>query len=383
MATIVRVEVQAVDPCVRVHWTEERAGHNAFTTTIARITDSDGLVGLAGFDSTLPGAGDLSVVEAVRSLAPAVVGRDIGCREAFADELRIGVAFPFSVAALSLLDVALWDLAAKHAEMPLYRLLGAAREEIPAYASLETMAHPNDYLRIVAEAREEGLRAVKVHAWGQPERDAALLEELRHVHPDLDLMHDAEGVYDFDGALLVARRLEAAGCRWFEAPLPDFDLAGYRELRHRVGVPILPAGYAMWDLLQFTEALRDPPWSALRSEVGSTVGITNLAKLMVLAQTFNMNLEPVSYGHTLSQAAGLHVMLAFKNASYFELPYPKEPWEYGVVNPIRPDKNGMVRAPEADGLGIELDWEWVEAHMVGRSTVEDPERSAPATQSGQ
>jgi L-alanine-DL-glutamate epimerase-like enolase superfamily enzyme len=124
---------------------------------------------------------------------------------------------------------------------------------------------------------------------------------------------------------------------------------------------VLPAGYAMWDLRQLADALRDPPWSACRSEIGSTLGITALCKMMVLAQAFDMDLEPVTYGHSLGAIAGLHVMQAFPNVSYFELAYPVEPWEYGVLNPVRPDADGMVRAPDGPGLGAALDWEAIEA----------------------
>ena len=74
---------------------------------------------------------------------------------------------------------------------------------------------------------------------------------------------------------------------------------------------------------------------------------------------------------TLHQFATLHVMLAHDNVSYFELPYPVEPWEYGVVNPVRPDADGMVEAPTGDGLGIELDWEWIEAHTAGKMLLTD------------
>ena len=109
----------------------------------------------------------------------------------------------------------------------------------------------------------------------------------------------------------------------------------------------------MWDVRQFAEALRDPPWSAARSDITCTLGITWVLKLMRLAAAFDMDLELVSYGHTSSQLAALHVMLAFDNVSYFELPYPVEPWEYAVSAPVRPDEAGLVRAPEAPGLGLE------------------------------
>ena len=367
---IAQIEVRAFDSGHSVRWTE-RAPTNAVTTTLVRITDSDGCCGIGGYDSYTPRPRDLSVLEAVHSLSPVLVGRDSDCRESFANQVRIGVMFPFSPAAVSIIDVALWDLAARRRETPLFKLLGGTRDRIQAYASLETMERSDDYLETIAAACDEGLRAVKIHAWGDPDRDVSLLTRLRETYPSLTLMHDAEGVYDRRSALRVGKRLESMDFRWFEAPLPDHDYAGYRELCKRVGLPILAAGYAMWDVRQFAEALRDPPWTALRAEIGSTLGITSLCRLIALAGTFDMDLEPVSYGHTLHQLATLHVMLANDNVSYFELPYPVEPWEHGVLNPVRPDVDGMVEAPPGDGLGIELDWDWIEANTVAKLLLTD------------
>jgi L-alanine-DL-glutamate epimerase-like enolase superfamily enzyme len=204
------------------------------------------------------------------------------------------------------------------------------------------------------------MRAVKIHAFGDPDRDIALFALLRDTYPDIALMHDAEGVYNHREALKVGRALDELDCRWYEAPLPDFDLAGYRDLRRRLSTPVLPAGYAMWDIRQMADALRDSPWSACRSEVYSTLGITALSKMMVLAKSFDMDLEPVTYGHSLFATAGLHVIQGFPNACYFELAYPAEPWEYGVVNPVRPAPDGTVSAPDEEGIGIVLDWEKIE-----------------------
>jgi L-alanine-DL-glutamate epimerase-like enolase superfamily enzyme len=360
MSTIAELELFTLTSDYHLRWTDH-ASDKALTTTIIRVTDSDGVVGMAGYDSYLPRSPDFSVLEMVMSLSDAVLGRDVNCRESLLHELCVGVVFPLSPAALSLLDVALWDLTARRSDLPVFKMLGGMRNSMPAYASLETMTTPEDYLDAVADAQADGLRIVKVHAWGDPVRDIDLVQLLHDTYPDLTLMLDAEGVYDARGALFAARHLEAMGCRWFEAPLPDHDLSGYRDLRHRVEVPILAAGYAMWDPQEFAEALRDPPWSALRSEIGSTLGITYLCKLATLAEAFNMNLEPVSYGHSLHQIASLHVMLAFPNVSYFELPYPMKPWEAGVLNPVRPDASGFVSAPLEVGLGISMDWEFVES----------------------
>ena len=369
MTVVSAMDIFCVDHGASLRWTET-APVCCLTTTILRVVDGDGAEGIAGYDSYMPAPSDRSVLEALRSTAPALLGRDTGAREALAHDLRVAVVFPQATVPLAIMDTALWDLEAKRAGVSLSHLLGPARREsIPAYASLTTMATEEDYLATVAQACEDGLGAVKVHAWGEPERDIRLLERLRAAHPDLVLMHDAEGVYDRDGALRVGRALEAIGARWFEAPLPDFDLEGYRHLRHQLDVPILPAGYAMWDTLQFVEALRDPPWSAVRAELTCTLGVTALCEIARLAHSLGLDFEPVSYGHTLSQAANLHVMLAFDNVRYFELPYPVEPWEYGVVAPIRPGPDGTVALPSGPGLGVELDWEWVERSAFARISL--------------
>jgi len=368
MPRVERLETFVVDHGSSLRWTEQ-AGVSYMTTTIVRLTDSDGVEGLAGYDSQTPRPTDLSVLEALRSLSPALLGRDIDCREQLADDLRSGVVFPFSLAPLSLMDIALWDIAARHAGAPLWKVLGGDHDRIPAYASLTTMATEEDYLETVAAACAAGLRAVKVHAWGEPARDLALLRRLRAEHPDLALMHDAEGVYDRGGALRVGRGLCELGARWYEAPLPDFDLDGYRELRRALDVPLLAAGYSMYDPQQVAEALKDPPWTAVRAEATCTFGVTGLMKLGQVAAAFGLDFEPVSYGHTLCQAANLHVMLASPHTSYFELPFPAEPWEYGVVEPFRPDAGGSVAAPSGPGLGVTMDWEWVEAHAAARVSL--------------
>ena len=369
MSVVSRMDVFCVDHGTTLRWTES-APVCSLTTTILRVTDKDGAEGIAGYDSYTPAPSDRSVLETLSSLSPALLGRDTGAREALAHDLRVAVVFPQASAHVAMMDTALWDLEARRAGVPLSHLLGTVRRErIPAYASLTTMPTEDDYLATVAQACEDGLGAVKVHAWGEPVRDIQLLERLRAEHPDLTLMHDAEGVYDRDGALRVGHALEDLGARWFEAPLPDFDLDGYRGLVHRLDVPVLPAGYAMWDPLQFAEALRDPPWSAVRAELTCTLGITALCDIARLAQAFELDLEPVSYGHTLLQAANLQVMLAFDNIRFFELPYPVEPWEYGVVEPIRPGPDGTVALPSGPGLGVELDWEWVERNAFAQISL--------------
>jgi L-alanine-DL-glutamate epimerase-like enolase superfamily enzyme len=368
--TIRRAEVIVLDPGTDVRWTD-RAKSCSVSTTILRLEDGDGVVGLAATDTFTFGRADRSVLEAVRSMWPWLEGRTTDCRQDLATDMRVGVVFPFTPAPIALVDMALWDIAAKNAEVPLWRLLGGAKAEVPVYASLETMPAEQDYLDVVDQAAAAGIRAVKVHAFGDPDRDIALFTALRGKHPDLTLMHDGEGVYNRQEALRVGAALDELDFHWYEAPLADFDLAGYRDLSRRLRTPILPAGYAMWDVRQLADALRDTPWGSCRAEITSTLGITAMREMMTLAKSYDMNLEPVTYGHALFAAAGLQLMQGHANATYFELAYPNEPWEYGIANPIRPDSNGMVRAHDSHGIGLKLDWEQIDRLASSRITLGD------------
>ena len=106
------------------------------------------------------------------------------------------------------LEIACWDLAARHAGLPLYQLLGGARDEIAAYASLPFERDPTVLLDLVGQVSAAGYPAAKIHVSGDPASDVAAVTLVRKAFPDLELIVDAESVYDRDGAMLVGRALD-------------------------------------------------------------------------------------------------------------------------------------------------------------------------------
>jgi L-alanine-DL-glutamate epimerase-like enolase superfamily enzyme len=355
---IASIEVRALAPDV------ERFRYTSFqdevytTTTLVQITDDEGGAGLGAYDSDSFGDWDRGPLETLRTVVPRLVGVDPDDHDAIWALLSEDGTSPFAPAARSAIDMACWDLAARRAGQPLHTRLGgdAAKTSLPAYASVPTFDDEAAYMDAVEDYVGRGFTAVKVHAWGEPSRDADLLRAMRARFGSLVLMHDAEGRYDAEGAELVARACVDVGARWFEAPLPDFDLQGYRRLRARVpGVPILAAGDAIWDARLLAEALRDPPWDAVRFDVSFVGGFTPTRALMAVAEGAGMDVELISYGHTLIQAANLHAALAFGRTSFFEQAVPPEPFECGVVAPIRTGPDGLAAVSARPGLGIDLD----------------------------
>ena len=358
-----RFEARAIAPEVDRFRYTARSDEVYTTTTLVRATDENGATGIGAYDSDSFGDWDVAPLETLRTLLRRLLGVDADDHDHVAAVLTEDGTTAFPPAVHSTIDIALWDLTSRVAGSSLHAALGGAPDarSLPSYASIPLLDDEAAYLTTIDELEASGFAAVKLHAWGDPLRDAELVRLVRGRFPDLTLMHDAEGRYDRDGATLVARACADAGARWFEAPLPDFDLAGYRALRRAVpDVSVLPAGDAIWDPRLMTEVVREPPWDAIRFDVSFAGGPTAAQALMQVAETAGLDVELISYGHSVIQAANLHVALAFGRTEFFEQAVPVEPFEYGVVDPIRTGADGSVRLPDGPGLGIVLDDEAVE-----------------------
>jgi L-alanine-DL-glutamate epimerase-like enolase superfamily enzyme len=372
VSVIERIEVSAIGPDVALQgWASDLPPQHA-TLTIVRVFDEDGVEGVGGTPSYSTGRFDLAVLESLRLIAPRVIGADPQLRDAIWHGLE-DLTLPALPGARSALDIALWDLVARRAGMPLYEMLGGARTRLPAYASTPMLEDATAYVEFVGELRAQGFRAVKFHAWCEPDRDLEMLRAVYAAHggAGLAFMHDAEQRYDHHGALRVARELDAMGFAWLEAPFPDVDLDGYRELRARVGVPILPAGNTILDIQQVGHALRLQPWDAVRFDVAVAGGFTAARKLAGLAEAWGLRVELQSWGYTLIQAAAVHLGLAYEHTGYFEFPWPVEPYEYGVENPFRLQPGGHVDAPTEPGLGVIVDWERMRAATLASFTTSE------------
>lgn len=329
-------------------------------TTLVRVIDDSGETGIGATATYTERDFDLSVLAALGPLVAGVMQRDSADVDGLADEAR-RAPVPGASGAHSVLDIALWDLVATHAGVPLCRVLGAPVDGLAAYASTSFLGSIEAYVRVVEDLRAAGFRGVKFHGWGEADRDVALIEAVSRAHGDAGVafMLDAEQRYDRRDAARVARTLEDRGWHWFEAPLDDHDVDGYRELRRRTAVPVLCSGNWLWRPAQVREAAKAGAWDALRFDVTVAGGITAGRVLVALTEARSLPVELQSWGHPLIQAANLHLALASGRSNWFEMTVPHEPGETVVGDPIRPDAEGFVHAPLGPGLGVELDWEHI------------------------
>ncbi len=326
-----------------------------FQYSLIRIITSEGIEGDYIVWSEIPSARPQSLADALRAYKPYLIGEDPLNREKIWQRLG-GLWYGQKGPAFAAVDIALWDIAGKVAGQPLYKLLGAYRDKVRAYASGNVPMNVEDIVRIARELKRRGYTAMKLHPIPL-EACRALREELGD---DICLIYDAVFSHTRKEALEIGRELEKLRFYWYEAPLPADDIEGYIELSRALDIPVT---VELMRSIDYFEYLRRGAVDLLRTMCGFTGGITEMRKAANLCEFFGVNWEPHTYGDTLYQAAHLHVILASKNCSFFELPIENGRegcFDIGTKDVIRIDNRGYVHAPEKPGLGIDIDWKQVE-----------------------
>lgn len=333
------------------------------TMSVFEITTDEGVTGVA--TSWLPASPTEIAEQATHFFKDLLIGSDVFERERLWHEMMSFSRYMIMPKAASLIDIALWDIAGKAALLPVYKVLGAYRHSVPAYATTETQNTVDDYVQLALECQARGLRGVKIHAAATPEKDVEVCRAVRAaVGDDYTLMLDATSGYDWQGAVQVGRELEKLGFHWYEDPIRDDDVAGFVDLCRALDIPVLMGESTNRGPWIFAHYLSQGAADALRAVGDVMGGITGLRKVGALAEVHNRRMEPHSYGSTLVQAAHLHYILSVRNAEFFEMPVPKGPLDFGMKDVIDADEDGLVHAPAAPGLGYEVDWDVIDNETI-------------------
>ncbi|MCD6504353.1 hypothetical protein J7K52_03160 [Candidatus Bathyarchaeota archaeon] len=258
-------------------------------------------------------------------------------------------------------DVALWDIAGKAAGLPVYKLLGGYRSRVKAYASTFTLPTVEDYVKLAEEAVNRGYTAIKLHVWGDVEKDIEACRAVREAVGDgVKLMLDASGAYTHEEALWAGKELEKLNYYWFEEPIRDYDIHGLKTLRSKLNIPLLVAETTWGSLFDAANHIIQGTGDIIHSDCTLKAGITGLLKTAHLCEAFGIKCQVHGPG-----LPNLHVICAINNCEYYESIYPEDAFHFGLKNPpIVPDKEGYVHVPEKPGLGQEIDWSWVEEHTI-------------------
>jgi L-alanine-DL-glutamate epimerase-like enolase superfamily enzyme len=298
-------------------------------TVRVRLEARDGLTGsVSGRSST--GFGRLRAAPAVLAqlieseLAPEVIGEDPFLIRKIKEKLWRLTDYHgstgLSLLGISAIDVALWDLVGHALQQPVWRLLGAVRDRMPAYAMVGWLNFSVEELKPIAErAVAQGFRGVKVKV-GCPtlEEDVERIEAVRQViGTSMHLMVDANQVFSVPEALIRGRVYQELGCFWFEEPLRADDHAGLAELADKLDMRIA-SGENDFGVRQFRDLFERRAVDVVQPDLRRAGGATECLDIAAVANAFGV--AYASHGG----GAHLHLLAAMPNAIFMESGYLPE-----------------------------------------------------------
>ena len=275
--------------------------------------------------------------------------------------------------ALSGVDIALWDIAGKAANLPLYKMIGGAhRDKVEVYG-YGMMLRPENINSLIsrfkeesAEIKEMGFKALKMKVGVGPKDDIKLIEAVRgEIGDNFRFMVDANHGYTTHDALYVGRAMEEFSPYWFEEPVAPEDLDGYRELRAALRVNI-SGGEAEFNRWGWRKLLESRGLDIAQPEVCALGGISEYLRVLALCHSHFTPVVNHVWGSAIAVAVNLHLLAAMP-----PLPGGLFPWEpmlefdtthnhfiddlLTVSLDIKKQvkiNNGTVSLPNGPGLGV-------------------------------
>ncbi len=344
-----------LDPPFRASW--DHQVRTRFSATIVEVHTNEGLVGYGSGDSMIG-------FEQFKDL---FIGQEVNQMERHSDVLA---TLAFHYARYWPLEIALWDVLGKAANLPLFRLLGGQSNSVLAYCSSGELHPPAQRVEEVLRFREQGFRAVKIRMRHEDlRRDLEVLSAVREAVGDtMEIVVDANQgwrmpgdlrrPWDFKRALAVARELEQYGIYWLEEPLDHSDFAGLSELRRATSLRIA-VGELNRSPADFREYTVRRCADVLQPDIVICGGFSFGLKVVNLCQQFGLLFSPHTWGNGIGLVANLHLAAATGQCPFVEFPLDPPGWtverrDFILAEPIQVSRNGDLTLSEKPGLGIEL-----------------------------
>ena len=334
-----------------------------------RLTDADGVHGWGEVWCNFPIVGAEHRAGLIRTLfAPLVDGAEVSAPQALRAMLerrtrlvaiQSGEPGPFAQV-IAALDQACWDLAARRAGQPLWRLLGGSSRSVRVYAS---GIGPDDVVDIALARRAEGHRAFKLKVGMDAARDRANLAALRHaLGEDATLMADANQGWSPEQALERIAELAPLRPHWIEEPIAaDEPADAWSLLAERSGVA-LAAGENLRGEAAFDAAIAGGYWRFVQPDVGKWGGISGCREVARRAIERGLVFCPHWLAGGVGLAASMHLLAAVGGGGFAEVDANPNPLREEVF-PLRV-ADGRATLPDAPGLGAEPDLARLERYVV-------------------
>lgn len=379
MSVIKSVKTHVVTTPIKRPFTSARGWlYKTRGTCLVEVETADGVVGWG--ECYGPSAVAKSFIDT--QLGARVVGRDPFDVEVIWEDLynRIKDYGPkgMSIAAISGIDIALWDLMGKVTGKPVHKLIGGAfRTEVDAYA---TGMYFIDMGNLVGEAVEEaegyaraGFKAMKMKiGLGSVARDIERVAAVRKaIGPDVKLMVDANHSLSVPTAIRMGRKLEELDVDWFEEPISPEDIDGYVEVTRALDIAVA-GGENEFTRWGFKDAITRKAMDIVQPDVCAAGGISECKKIAAMATAHGVECVPHAWGSAVGLAATIHFLASLPDQPPAFFPVPpmlefeqeENPFrDYLAKTPIV-QVGGRVAVPDGPGLGIEVDRAVIEQYRA-------------------
>ncbi|KRF39121.1 enolase C-terminal domain-like protein [Paenibacillus sp. Soil787] len=346
----------------RFNWRDGLAGPEVYGNTShadLRIMTDEGIDGYASYSNA-----DYTAYIAKKYFKDLLIGEDPLQKELIYHKIweidRLDyLPLPF----FGLVDIALWDIASKKAQIPLYQLIGGFREKAMAYASTATYNTIEEFMDVADQCLERGFKGIKLHAWGDARRDAELCQALRaKVGKDIYLMYDGSAGFDYQDAYYLGKALEEANYHWYEEPMREYSIYAYRKLADKLSIPLLVAETSPGSFYNSADFVHFGKGDMVRISAGLKGGVTGAMKIAHMAESFNLRAEVHGGGELCMQ-----LIAAFRNTSMYEAFI----WDNPINNCPEVDADGYVHVSKKPGLSNHIDIEKIEKEAYTSFSVLD------------
>lgn len=272
-------------------------------------------------------------------------------------------------------DMALWDITGQASGKPIYELLGGAkRDRVMAYGTIYPMARtPEAVRRQIQEARAMNLRAFKFAADPWWMDDLSLTSRLLHaareeMGEDALLIIDAALSYKTaEEGLRLFPLFKEIGVYFLEAPLPLDDIQGHAEMAKH-GIPLGVGDLGLTHVDEFIEMMERGGAAICQPDITMVGGFTGLRKIAKAALARGKRVITHGYKTNIEIAANLHFLASHPEEELLEWSTSRSPLRWNTTRESLPiAEDGMVQVPNRPGLGVTLDWDFVNAHRWQRT----------------
>lgn len=357
-----------------------------FDACLVRIDTDKGITGWGEGKNAAGSSGTYAALVTLinKEFAPRLIGKDPRDIAVIWDELYNGVRAHHAttrghvapdlprrgtnIAAMSGIDIALWDILGKSLGQPVWRLLGGRKaKSMPAYASggwanAETIGD-----QLAGYIDKGGFKAVKMRVGAMDGTAHASAERVhaarKRLGPKIDIMVDAHGTFTVAEAKRFAHLVRDCDLAWFEEPVAGDDKLGMAEVRASAMIPI-SAGESEFTRFDFRDLIDRRAVDILQPDLAICGGITETRRIDALAASYNLRLAPHLWAGAPAFFSGLHVTAASSSSFILEYSLGANPMLHDIIEEQIEVKDGMIEIPDRPGLGMTIKQDVLDKHTV-------------------